>query len=157
MVAPSRSPIPPPAIQPPDDPAQVEAAARALERLPELVNGDARLVHRGRFLTTDCLIQVGPVPFHLSIAAGRIAALERGPRLMHAVSFSVRASARAWLKFWQPVPEPKWHDVFALTRYGEATVEGYLFPLMANLQYMKDVLAAPRRVGAGPAAGRTLA
>ena len=157
MVAPSTPAMPAPAGAPRDDPAQVEAAARAFERLPELVNGDAWLVQRGRFLTTDCVIQVGPVPFNLSIAAGRIAALERGPRLMHAVTFSVRASARAWLKFWQPIPEPKWHDLFALTRYGEATVEGYLFPLMANLQYMKDVLAAPRRLVAGPSAGSTLA
>jgi len=157
MVAPSTPAMPAPAGAPRDDPAQVEAAARAFERLPELVNGDAWLVQRGRFLTTDCVIQVGPVPFNLSIAAGRIAALERGPRLMHAVTFSVRASARAWLKFWQPIPEPKWHDLFALTRYGEATVEGYLFPLMANLQYMKDVLAAPRRLGSGLSAGKTLA
>jgi hypothetical protein len=130
-----------------DDPKTEAAACRTLESLPALVNADARLVHRGRFLTTDCVLQVGRVPYHASIAAGRIVALERGPRLMTDWSFAIRATARAWTRFWQPVPEPKWHDLFALTRYGEAVVEGHLLPLLQNLQVVKDMLAAPRNAG----------
>ncbi len=33
-----------------------------IEKLPDLVNGDARLVWRGRFLTVDFLVEVGEVP-----------------------------------------------------------------------------------------------
>ena len=123
------------------------AATRTLERLPALAAADPWLLHRGRYLTTECVIQVGAVPYHLSIAGGRIAALERGPRLMTAWTFAIRAAAPAWLKFWQPVPEPQWHDLFALTRHGHATVEGQIFPLMQHLQYFKDLLALPRRDG----------
>ena len=64
-------------------------------------------------------------------------------------TFGVRATASAWRQFWQPVPEPGWHDLFALTKRGAAAIEGDLQPLMANLQDMKDVLAAPRRLRAG--------
>jgi hypothetical protein len=126
------------------DPSEA-AALRTLERLPALANADAWLVQRGRYLSTVCQLQVGAVPFHLTIGAGRVAALERGPRPMTSWSFAIRASAPAWLRFWQPVPAPGWHDLFALTRHGEATVEGYLVPLLQNLQYFKDLLALPRR------------
>ena len=124
---------------------QAEASAcRTLERLPEWVNADPWLLHRGRTLTTVCVIQVGRVPYHLTLSAGRITALQRGPVLMSAYSFAIRATARAWLNHWQPVPAPQWHDLFALTRYGEAVVEGDLLPLMQHLQVVKDMLAKPR-------------
>jgi hypothetical protein len=44
------------------------------------------------------------------------------------------------------VPRAGYHDLFALTRFGHARIEGDLQPLMANLRYVKDVLAAPRRL-----------
>ena len=124
-------------------------AAQAFARLPELADADEGLAHRGRHLTTECLCEIGAVPFFASIAAGRLTALERGPQLMRPWRFAVRASAPAWLAFWRPLPEPGWHDLFALTKRGEARLEGDLYPLMANLQYFKDLLALPRRLFEG--------
>jgi hypothetical protein len=46
---------------------------------------------------------------------------------------------------WQPMPRPGWHDLLALTKRGEAVLEGDLHPFMSNLQYFKDVLALPRQ------------
>jgi hypothetical protein len=43
------------------------------------------------------------------------------------------------------MPKPGWHDLFALTKRGEAVLEGDLHPFMAHLQYFKDVLALPRQ------------
>jgi hypothetical protein len=42
------------------------------------------------------------------------------------------------------VPEPGYHDLFAMKKLGVARVEGDLVPLMANLRYVKDVVTAPR-------------
>lgn len=115
------------------------------EVLPAAVNGDAALVRRGRFLTTTFLWEVGDAPFLVTVVAGRIERVERGPFLLRSWTFAVRASAEAWARFWQPVPAPGDHDLFALAKRGAARVEGDLVPLMANLRYVKDVLAAPRR------------
>ena len=125
------------------------AAAAVLAQLPALANADAWLVYRGRHLSTECLIEVGAVPFYASIAAGRLAALERGAQLMRPWRFALRASARTWLGFWQPVPLPGSHDLLALAKRRELRLEGDLAPLMANLQYFKDLLAAPRRLFGG--------
>ena len=41
-------------------------------------------------------------------------------------------------------PAPGDNDIFALRKTGEMSVEGNLQPLMANLIYIKQVLAMPR-------------
>jgi hypothetical protein len=119
--------------------------AAVLEGLAELVNADAGLVRRGRYLTTSFLVQTGATAWLVSVHEGRVTRLERGPFLMRAWSFAVRASDDAWRRFWEPMPAAGWHDLFAMTKGGQAIVEGDLQPLMANLRYVKDVLAKPRR------------
>ena len=123
--------------------SRIEAA---FQRLPELVADDENLLRRGRYLTVDFMVEIGTIPFYLSIADGRLVALERGPKLMRPWSFAIRASLEALRRFWQPVPEAGWHDIFALNKLGEAKFEGDLRPFMAHLQYIKDLLAAPRRI-----------
>jgi hypothetical protein len=118
-------------------------------RLPELVNGDASLVRRGQRLTVTFLLAVDDAEYLVHVAEGRLAAVERGPFHLRSWSFAVRAPADAWARFWQPLPEPGYHDLFAMKKLGVARVEGDLWPLMAHLRYLKDVLAAPRRTRAG--------
>jgi hypothetical protein len=120
-------------------------AGRLVARLPELVNGDAGLVRRGRGLTTTFLLGVDDAEYLVRLVEGRIAGVEPGPFLLRSWSFAVRAPAAAWVRFWEPVPAPGYHDLFAMKRLGVARVEGDLWPLMAHLRYVKDVLAAPRR------------
>ena len=118
-----------------------------LARLPDLVNADAGLVRRGRRLTTTFLLGVDDAEYLVHVAQGRLAAVERGPFLMRSWSFAVRAPTDAWARFWRPLPEPGYHDIFAMKKLGVARVEGDLWPLMAHLRYVKDVLAAPGRAG----------
>jgi hypothetical protein len=118
-----------------------------LARLPDLVNADAGLVRRGQRLTAAFLLAVGDAEYLVHVAAGRLTAVERGPFLLRSWSFAVRAPADAWTRFWRPLPEPGYHDLFAMKKLGVARVEGDLWPLMAHLRYLKDVLAAPRRRG----------
>jgi hypothetical protein len=113
--------------------------------LPDLVNGDADLVRRGRYLTATFLVEVGDREFLVRVVEGRVAAVEAGPFLMRSWTFALRASEEAWRRFWEPVPAPGYHDLFAMKKLGEARIEGDLVPLMANLRYVKDVVSAPRR------------
>jgi hypothetical protein len=83
-------------------------------------------------------------PFHASIRAGRIVDLTPAPVLMRSWRFAYRATSAAWTEYWQPMPKPGWHDLLALTKRGEAVLEGDLHPFMSHLQYLKDVLALPR-------------
>jgi hypothetical protein len=119
-------------------------AADRFAALPTLFAADAGLLRRGRWLTVECRVDIGSEPFFLAIRDGALASLERGPTLMRSTSFSCRATAEAWTNHWKPLPDPGWHDLFALTKRGAASIEGDLRPFLQNLQYFKDLLALPR-------------
>lgn len=123
-----------------------DALAR-LHALPALAAADPGLVRRGRFLDAEMLVGAGEASVFVSIRAGRVEGVAAGPGLMRPWRFAVRGSVRAWEAYWQPVPAPGWHDLFALSKRGELRLEGDLQPLVANLQYVKDLLALPRRAG----------
>ena len=113
-------------------------------RLPDLLSADTDLIRRGRWCVVDCRVDVGGEPFFLSIREGALTALERGPRLMRSTAFAFRATDEAWAHYWKPIPDPGWHDLFALTKRGVASMDGDLRPFVQNLQYFKDLLALPR-------------
>ncbi len=119
-----------------------------IDHLAELVNSDPALVRRGRFLSVTFLLGVGEVAWLVRVHEGRIASVTRAPAVMPDFRFALRAPADAWARFWQPVPEPGWQDLFALQRRKLLVMEGDLQPLMANLLYVKDLLASPRKLGA---------
>jgi hypothetical protein len=126
--------------------AELALLIAQVEQLPRLVNEDADLVRRGAWVDLQFQIGVGAMPYHVTVAAGRVARLARGPLLMASSRFQIQATAEGWRRFWAPVPEPGWHDLLALTKRGAARLDGDLHPLLANLQYFKDLLAAPRRL-----------
>ena len=76
------------------------------EQLPRLVNDDADLVRRGAWVDLQFQVGLGAVPYHLTVAGGRITGLDRGPILMRPSRFQISATAEAWRRFWQPLPEP---------------------------------------------------
>jgi hypothetical protein len=120
------------------------AVIKAFTEIPALLERTPDLITRGRFL--DCECRLGPIgrPFHASIRAGRIVDLTPAPVLMRSWRFSYCATPVAWTEYWQAAPKPGWHDLLALTKRGEAVLEGDLHPFMAQLQYFKDLLALPR-------------
>lgn len=116
-------------------------------RLPDLFAADTDLLRRGRWVDVEFRVDVGDQPFFLAFLKGELAAFEQGALLMRSSAFTVRATDEAWTRHWQAVPAPGWHDLFALTKRGAASMEGDFRPLMQNLQFFKDLLALPRRVG----------
>lgn len=121
-----------------------DAVIAAFSDIPALLERDPALITRGRFLDCDC--RLGPMdqPFLVSIRAGRIVEFVAKPALMRSWCFSYRATPQAWNEYWRPMPKPGFHDLLALTKRGEAVVEGELHPFMTHLQYFKDLLALPR-------------
>jgi len=104
---------------------------------------DAAMVERGRHLNHRCLVGIGAETLLLAFEHGRPALTDRWPPLT-SWDFALRGSALGWTAFWRHPPPPGWHDLLALAKRGEMRIEGQLQPFMANLQYLKDLFAAPR-------------
>jgi hypothetical protein len=116
-----------------------------LENLADLVNADADLVRRGRFVHTTFLIQIDDADTLIRVEEGRVTKVMLGPFITPDYSFALRASRAVWEKFWQQLPPLGFTDIFALVKQKLMRVEGDLHPFMANLLYFKDVIACPRK------------
>jgi hypothetical protein len=124
--------------------ADTVAGGSMIETLAERVNSDAMLVKRGRFLSTTFLLEVGPTPWLIAIAQGKIASVTRGPFVMPSWTFALRAPESEWQQFWAAQPLPGHHDLMALIKRRALKAEGDLHPFMANLRYFKEALAKLR-------------
>src|SRR5215475_2897137 len=122
-----------------------------LEALKERVNADARLVRRGRYLTTTFLLQSGDTSWLVSIFEGSIVSVTRGPFVMPSSSFALRASEAEWQKFFLTKPPPGSNDLMALVRRKVLKTEGDLQVFMAHLRYFKEALAKLRPAAGGAA------
>lgn len=100
---------------------------------------------RDRNLCADILVEFGDEPRIVRIRHGKVEAIEEKIPLLYPWVFAVRASIAAWEAYWEHFPKPGWHDLFALSKRGELRMEGNLQPMMAHLQYIKDLLATPRK------------
>ncbi len=117
-----------------------------LERLAEIVNGDDVLVRRGRYFSDTFMLEVGETQILIVVDKGRVESVETGPFVMRSWTFAIRASEDVWRQFWQALPPPGYNDIFALLRTGRVALDGELQPMMANLLYVKEVIAAPRKL-----------
>jgi hypothetical protein len=115
-----------------------------IEALPKLVNDDPAIVRWGRRMNETFMVEVGSEQFLVKVNEGKLS-VEKGPFVQRTWRFAIRASRESWEKFWQKTPAPGWHDLFALLRRGDVKFEGDQRVLMAYLQYVKLVLAAPRK------------
>lgn len=120
----------------------------SIVKLPELVNANAALVRRGKWFTATWMAEVGTQQYRVVTEAGRIAGVQPVKTHLQPWVFAVRAGEDAWQRFWRPMPEPGFHDIIAMMRYGHMRLEGNLEPLIANLLYMKAVLESPRQLEA---------
>lgn len=110
----------------------------------ERVNADARLVARGRHVDAVLLLGVGFEVWRLDIRRGEVVEASTGPFVMPSSTFRLTAPAEEWAAFWQPVPAPGHHDIFAMMKRRVLVAEGDVHPLMANLFYFKALLASLR-------------
>jgi len=118
-----------------------------IEALKERVNDDAGLVWRGRYLTTNFLLEIGRTAWLIAIHEGRIISVTRGPFVMPSSSFALRTSDEEWEKFCERRPPPGSNDLMALIKRRVLKAEGDLQIFMANLRYFKEALAKLRREG----------
>ena len=117
----------------------------AMSRLPELVEADSFLIHQGRYTNMHFLVEIGDVPFIITVEKGHVVNLERGPFYFRSWDFAIRGTEEGWRRFWEPVPPPQFHDILALSKSKVFRFEGNLHKFMANLRYIKELLSLPRQ------------
>ena len=113
-------------------------------QIQDRANADRGLVRRGRYVSLAFLLGLGEQDYVVTIEQGRVESVKPRRLATDTGRFTIRAATAAWEEFWKPVPKRNYHDLWAMLAAGVVKIDGDLLPLMQNLQYFKDVLAAPR-------------
>lgn len=99
---------------------------------------------RARAMHADMLLQFGEVRAIVRIRNGQVAEIVESSVPLQCWDFAIKGSELSWMNFWKFMPDAGWHDILALNKSGEFSIEGNLQPLMAHLQFIKDLLACAR-------------
>ncbi|WP_233236872.1 hypothetical protein [Bordetella sp. LUAb4] len=118
----------------------LEAGAALARRFIAVAQGYARQ----RRCNVEMLLRFGATPVHVSVREGRVTQAAVPTLPLDSWDFALSADADAWQRFWEPMPAPGWHDIFALSKRGALRIDGNLQPFMANLQFVKDLVALGR-------------
>ncbi len=101
--------------QPSADTLTIAAAMKAIESRGRQ---DATLAARAHGLDTTVMLGIGDQSWRLRIKDGQLERLEPGPFVMPSSNFRLAAAEHEWRHYWQPVPPPGSHDLFALLKRG---------------------------------------
>lgn len=102
------------------------------------------LLRIGRLFSETILIDLEGDEFYLTFEKGRIVALSNGISRKTPWRFALRTDAQALSKFWEPMPEVGFHDIFGLVKIGRGRVDGDILSLVKNLRFIKEVLGLGR-------------
>jgi len=98
-----------------------------------------------RNINLSMMVAFGARSAVIRIHQGSVIEISESSTPLQSWDFAIRGSTEGWNKFWEEIPQPGWHDIFALTKSGEFEISGQLQPFMAHLQFIKDLLAIGRR------------
>lgn len=108
------------------------------------LNETPHLLLLGRLFSETVLIEIGADQIYLTFEKGYLVDVTAGPSRKTPWRFAFRTDAEALEKFWQPVPEAKFHDIFGLVTIGRGKTDGDILCLVKNLRFFKEVMALGR-------------
>ena len=120
-----------------------------MDGLQAVVNEDASLQHWGRCVSLEFLLGVGNTDYLIRIEEGNVTGVRLRSLPIESGVFTIRAAADVWAEHWRPVPKRDYHDLFSMLSAGHAQLDGDITPLMQNLIYFKELIAAPRTIVEG--------
>lgn len=102
------------------------------------------LLRLGRLFSETVLIDVDGDEVYLTFDKGLLVEVTPGPSRKTPWRFAFRTDAEALEKFWKPIPEAGFHDLFGLVTIGRGRIDGDILCLVKNLRFFKEVMALAR-------------
>lgn len=110
------------------------------------VNADAEMQLIGTWLSVPIALTFDETRYVLKLEGGRIAEVVAQPRIDERAVFGFRAPLDVWRRFFEPVPPPKYHDIFAmLMRVPEFRLDGDSLAFMQNARAVHRLMSVLRR------------
>ena len=118
--------------------------AEIINELRKLVNRNAALTRRGKWVNLSFIFGVDNDDYLISIKNGKIIQIQKRNLATESGIFAIRAAKSTWKEHWRCIPKRDFHDIWSMLPKQLVTLDGNLLPLIQNLQFFKDIIASPR-------------
>jgi hypothetical protein len=119
-----------------------------LQTMQAQLNATPHLLRLGRLFSETVQLRVDDDEYYLTFEKGQLAQIAEGPSRKTPYRFALITDADALARFWEPRPEPGFHDIFGLVKIGRGRIEGDILALVKNLRFFKEFMGLARNEGA---------
>jgi hypothetical protein len=112
-----------------------------------LSDSDATLGAMARYYTCTYMWDMEDKKVIVEMHDGKVKHINTDPQPLDAYDFALRAPARVWREFGQPVPKPMFHGIWAASFREGLKMEGNLLVMMQNLRNFTVQFELLRKAG----------
>ncbi len=110
---------------------ELESWAKKYE---ELTNNDETIKAMSKYYTCSFMFDMEKAKVIIEMHDGKVKNININPQALDPYDFALRASAKTWKEFGQPVPKPMFHGIWSASFQRDLKIEGNHLVLMQNLR-----------------------
>ena len=110
---------------------ELESWAKKYE---ELTNNDETIKAMSKYYTCSFMFDMEKEKVIIEMHDGKVKNININPQALDPYDFALRASAKTWKEFGQPVPKPMYHGIQSASFQRDLKIEGNHLVLMQNLR-----------------------
>ena len=110
---------------------ELESWAKKYE---ELTNNDETIKAMSKYYTCSFMFDMEKAKIIIEMHDGKVKNINTNPKALDPYDFALRASAKTWKEFGQPVPKPMFHGIWSASFQRDLKIEGNHLVLMQNLR-----------------------
>ena len=104
------------------------------KKYEELTNNDETIKAMSKYYTSSFTFDMEKEKVIIEMHDGKVKNININPQALDPYDFALRASAKTWKEFGQPVPKPMFHGIWSSSFQRDLKIEGYHLVLMQNLR-----------------------
>ena len=123
---------------------ELESWAKKYE---ELINNDETIKAMAKYYTCSFMFDMENAKFIIEMHDGKVKNININPSPLDPYDFALRASAKTWREFGQPMPKPMYHGIWSASFLKDLKIEGNHLVLMKNLRNFTVQFELLRKTG----------
>ena len=123
---------------------EVENWAKKYE---DLTNGDETINAMAKYYTCSFMFDMENAKVIIEMHDCKVKNINTNPSPLDPYDFALRASAKTWREFGQPIPKPMYHGIWSASFLKDLKIEGNHLILMKNLRNFTVQFELLRKTG----------
>ena len=117
------------------------------KKYEEATNSDATIKAMAKYYTCSFMLDMESAKVIIEMHDGKVKNINTKPSPLDPYDFALRASAKTWKEFGQPVPKPMYHGIWSASFLRDLKIEGNHLILMQNLRNFTVQFELLRKIG----------